>query len=172
MTVLCVTIPMEVIKRAEFNKCYTYMNKLYLIFFLSVLLCSGCTNTKERIIFGVCKDIIQSYGITPEARCTLFLEVEELRNTQDSILYEINISIYQAGDPIIEYTDYRKIKGTYVFLKEQYAEKKKISPEMKEELYTWGSGGMRIETPTLHLRLNKTDLKYHLEELPWAYSER
>lgn len=89
---------MEVIKKVEFDKQYAYMNRLYSIFFLTVLFCSSCAKTKERVIFGVCKDIIQTYGIVPEAKCTLFLEVEELHDTQDSILYEINISVYQAND--------------------------------------------------------------------------
>lgn len=140
------------------------MRKNISIIVLLSMLLSSCMDSEEKIVLDNCKYIIEDLCLNNSSNIlTAYLMVVEIANSQSIVSYDIRPEVYQKGSKLIEYTNYYKVDGTYVFVVQKNKQLYTISKEMQEELYNWGNGGWLLETPSFVLTINRVDLVYNLE---------
>lgn len=140
------------------------MGKNISIIVLLSMLLSSCMDSEEKIVLDNCKSIIKELCLNNSSNIlTAYLMVVEIANSQSIVSYDIRPEVYQKGSKLIEYTNYYKVDGIYVFVVQKNKQLYTISKEMQEELYNWGNGGWLLETPSFVLTINRVDLVYNLE---------
>lgn len=133
------------------------MKKIIILCFISATFIS-CVTAIDNSIKKACSQIIDELGINERE----YLNVVEDSISKDSLYYKVWIEVYGNNMQPPEYTDLYKINNTYVIVMKKNGEKKSLSRNILEEIFTFDGDKLHIDAPVFILKINRTNFDYSL----------